>query len=320
MSRKLTIKEVKHRSYNINKNIKILSTEYINAKEHLICECLIDHHIWSVNWSNLSQGRGCPKCAKREKMSIEDAKSKLKIINPNIEIISKTYVNAHKKLKCRCLIDGNVWSVTWGDLSQGAGCKICGTKSMKEIQSLSIDEIKERNKTINSNVEIVSDTYVNNREKLKCKCLICNKFFNKNWAKLSQGHGCPKCKLSIAEKQIDQQLIDDNYHYTSQYRIKDCRNKNPLPFDFAIFEDKEKTILKCLIEYDGIQHYREVSFTNNKIKSMENFLKTQKHDGIKNNYCANNKIPLLRIPYWEKDNIKDIIDNFLLKLDIQEAI
>jgi len=59
---------------------------------------------------------------------------------------------------------------------------------------------------------------------------------------------------------------------------------------------------------------------------MNNFLKTQKHDNIKNNYCISNNIPLLRIPYWEKDNIKDILDNYLLELrkikltDLKEAI
>ncbi len=320
MSKKLTIEEIKNRLTIINSNIEILSLEYINAKVNLKCKCLIDGYEWDANWSNLSQNKGCPKCAKKENLSIMKIKERLKVINPNIEILSNIYINAHTKLKCRCLIDNNIWEVSWGDLSQGAGCKICGTKSMKEKQSLSIEEIKLSMREIDSNIEILSMTYVNNRGKLKCKCLICNKYFNKSWAKLSQGHGCPKCKLSIVEKQIDQHLINKDYYYISQYRIKKCRNKNPLPFDFAIFKDIEKTNLLCLIEYDGMQHYREVSFTNNKIKSMENYLKTQKHDGIKNIYCASNNIPLLRIPYWEKNNIKDIIDNFLLELNIQDAI
>jgi hypothetical protein len=160
MTKKLTIEEVKGRLGNINKNIEILSTEYVNAKEKMICKCLIDDYIWGAKWGNLSQNKGCPKCAKREKMSIEDAKNKLKIINPNIEILSKTYINAHIKLKCKCLIDNYEWEVNWGDLSQGAGCKICGTKSMKEIQSLSIEEIKERIKTIDPNIEIISNTYI----------------------------------------------------------------------------------------------------------------------------------------------------------------
>jgi len=166
MSRKLTIEEVKYRLNNINSNIEILSTNYINAKKNLKCRCLIDEYIWDANWSNLSQNKGCPKCAKREKLSIETIKTKLKIINPNIIILSEEYINAQIKLKCKCLIDNYEWEANWRDLSQGSGCKICGTKSMKEKQSLSIDEIKGLIKIINPNIEIISDTYINNRENL----------------------------------------------------------------------------------------------------------------------------------------------------------
>lgn len=59
-----------------------------------------------------------------------------------------------------------------------------------------------------------------------------------------------------------------------------------------------------MIEYDGEQHYWAVF-------GEKSFQNTLKHDEIKNNYCKENNIPLLRIPYWEKDNIEVIIDNFI---------
>ena len=42
---------------------------------------------------------------------------------------------------------------------------------------------------------------------------------------------------------------------------------------------------------------------------------TQRRDNIKNEYCKKNNIPLLRIPYWEKKNIKKIITEYLSNLE-----
>jgi hypothetical protein len=57
-----------------------------------------------------------------------------------------------------------------------------------------------------------------------------------------------------------------------------------------------------LIEYDGEQHFSQyISKTG--WNSQENFEKTQKHDLQKNQYCLDHKIPLIRIPYTQKDKI-----------------
>ena len=43
------------------------------------------------------------------------------------------------------------------------------------------------------------------------------------------------------------------------------------------------------------------------LSKLENFHKTQFHDNIKNNYCLLNNIPLIRAPYWEKNNLEKYI-------------
>ena len=40
------------------------------------------------------------------------------------------------------------------------------------------------------------------------------------------------------------------------------------------------------------------------IEQMEN---TQHRDQIKTQYCKDNNIPLIRIPYWEKDNMEQFL-------------
>nr|DAV62701.1 MAG TPA: hypothetical protein [Caudoviricetes sp.] len=45
----------------------------------------------------------------------------------------------------------------------------------------------------------------------------------------------------------------------------------------------------------------------------------QKHDEIKNQYCKDNNIFLIRIPYWDNDDIEYILfDNFVKNNIIKE--
>lgn len=55
----------------------------------------------------------------------------------------------------------------------------------------------------------------------------------------------------------------------------------------------------------SLNHYYKPKF------GEENFKKTQKHDKIKNEYCKSNNIRLLRIPYWEGNNMEKIIKDSL---------
>ena len=42
---------------------------------------------------------------------------------------------------------------------------------------------------------------------------------------------------------------------------------------------------------------------------MENFEKIQYHDKIKTDFCNSHDIPLIRIPYWERDNLEIFLKN-----------
>lgn len=74
-------------------------------------------------------------------------------------------------------------------------------------------------------------------------------------------------------------------------------NNVPLRFDFVVFNDDNS--IKLLIEYDGEQHFQNKT---DKIWS-DSLEKRQERDRIKNDYCLSHNIPLIRIPYWEKNNI-----------------
>ena len=61
-----------------------------------------------------------------------------------------------------------------------------------------------------------------------------------------------------------------------------------------------------LIEYDGEFHYENTSLGND--------LKRQKeYDQIKNYYAKSKGIELIRIPYWDFNNIEKILNKILCK-------
>ena len=106
--------------------------------------------------------------------------------------------------------------------------------------------------------------------------------------------------MSAGEKRIADYLDRKNVVFEYQKRYQDCKDKNCLPFDFYL--PKYNTI----VEFDGYQHYH-------KVKQFGSLEYIQRHDDIKNKYCHDNGITLLRISYWElEDNMVEwILDNEL---------
>lgn len=125
-----------------------------------------------------------------------------------------------------------------------------------------------------------------------------------------RGVRCPKCIGSLGEKRVEKYLMERGISYINQYRIPECRNKNPLPFDFAVIY---KGRLHCLIEYDGEQHYNKTDWFGGK----DNYENTKRNDKIKSDFCLDNNIKLIRIPYWDYKNIEGILDNEI-KITIKE--
>lgn len=139
------------------------------------------------------------------------------------------------------------------------------------------------------------------RQGLKFIC-DCGNIFTTTIASFQNGKiYCDECAKSISkyERIFKSFLEEQKIQYIYQYSLNQCRDVLPLPFDFFLPE------YKLLVEIDGEGHYRPCHF--NQIgydKARETFIITKKHDKIKDDYCANNNLTLLRIPYtmFDKDN------------------
>ncbi len=107
---------------------------------------------------------------------------------------------------------------------------------------------------------------------------------------------------------IEELLIKNNIPYSKEYVFTNCKYKNQLPFDFAIFQDDG---LKCVIEYDGEQHFKFIPLWH---KTEKGFEEQQERDNIKTRYYQQNNIKLIRIPYTRYDDIEQILyDNKVIE-------
>jgi hypothetical protein len=164
-------------------------------------------------------------------------------------------------------------------------------------------------------IEIIGE-YTNSRSRIKCHCKTCGHIWNPLVYNLISGCGCPSCKKSRPEKVISYTLDKWKINYDEQVKFDGCKDVNPLPFDFYL------TDFNTAIEYDGEQHYIPVNWSGEMTdEELEKaFLRIQKHDDIKTKYCEDNNIRLIRIPYWEKNNIEYYLFDYLVKYNILQKV
>lgn len=103
------------------------------------------------------------------------------------------------------------------------------------------------------------------------------------------------CIKSQGEEKISKILNNNHIPFQREYIFPDFF---PYRFDFFIEN-------KYIIEYDGKQHFEDYSWgSSQRSKEM-----SQQRDALKNAYCFEHSIPIIRIPYthFENLNIKDLI-------------
>lgn len=110
-------------------------------------------------------------------------------------------------------------------------------------------------------------------------------------------------KKSSGECILEQIFLDNNIKFETQKIFKDCKDTSYLRFDFYLSD------YNVCIEYDGIQHFEVIGWN-----TKEKFLEIQKKDKIKNDYCKNNNIGLIRVSYKNKNKLSfDYLRKFLDK-------
>jgi hypothetical protein len=265
---------------------------YINSriKIKIICP---EHGEYKQIPTNHLKGNGCPKCYENNiKKSKEDW---IKLFNQKHGDIYEYYFdndfNSKTKIKIKCKKHG-VFEQTIDNHKSGQGCKKCAIEKRTKQKRLTTEKFIK--KAIKKHGDIYDYSLVkygkSNKEKVK---IICSE--HGEYKQTPRGHlygfGCPKCSSSKGEKEVRKVLENNNVKYIEQYVFEDCIYKSPLKFDFYLPE------YNVCIEYDGIQHFEPIDFFGGE----KAFLENKKRDSIKDIYCKENNIKLIRI-----NNIEDI--------------
>lgn len=218
-----------------------------------------------------------------------------------------TILSNYKGSKIKILIKhnkcDNEYEVKPNDFLNGRRCPKCRKFKRRKSNDEFLDEL---NNLVGNEYTAMTE-YVKAQEYVKMRHNVCGETWNvKPYHFLNNNSRCPRCAKmqSKGSRRIEQWLIRNNYNYETEYKFKDCKHIKVLPFDFAIIKDDKPVII---IEFDGQQHFEAVGGWSNE----ENLKLTKLRDDIKNRYCKDNGIKLIRISYLEEEKIEKLLHDNL---------
>lgn len=216
-------------------------------------------------------------------------------------LVTDEYKKSNEKIRFICPKHGEQELNVFNFL-HGRKCYYCGRESASLKQLTSVEEIQNYISQNTDCVWINPSEYTGQNDKcIKLKCSCGNIFYTTYSCILRKGVcQCFSCssKESVSEREIREYLETNKIAFIQEKRFKDCRDIKPLPFDFYLPD------YNLIIEFDGIHHYKPV-------RGDDDFKIVKNHDRIKNIYCRNNNIELLRISYLDVNDKINIIENKL---------
>lgn len=294
---------------------KILDFEIKNKNPYILIKCPNTEHesYWILLSAFINKEKECKYCSKEDMFKDKDEYVsdcvKLKLNNYKLLDIKRDSRGAIKVfVQCENKLHPPYW-VKFRDVNKGGRCIKCqgkiGGNKRRNRNPLVTNIYKQKVFDLCQNEFIVLGEYKNMDTKVLMYHTECENEFEVNpHSFLRNKSFCPYCskKQYKGEKIIKKFLTSQSIVFEPQKTFNDCRNKNKLPFDFYLLD------YNLLIEYQGGQHYKPIEYFG----GQEQFEYRQNNDQIKKDYCQQNNIPLLEIPYWEFDNIETIINKHLL--------
>ena len=274
-------KKIHGERYNYSK------VNYINAKTKIIILCK-EHGEFQQSPTNHLSSYNCQKCAKNFRLDTNSFIEKAITIHKNKYDYSKvTYINADTPITIICHEHGEFNQIPDFHINRKCGCPKCSNNVKLDVSEF----IEKANKVHDNKYDYSKVNYINNRNHIIIICKKHGEFIQIPFVHLLQ-HGCPSC-INKTEYKFFEKIKEIYPTIKRQYKVKWCKNKQYLPYDFAIEE------LKIIIELDGEQHFTQVSnWTSPEIQIEKDKFKTE---------CANqNGFSVIRL--LQDDVSKDKFD------------
>lgn len=277
--------------------------KYINTHEHvkIICNCGFEFHQAPVHHLH---GSGCLRCYGKVRRTpaqyIQDA---IRVHGYKYDYKETVFSNSTTKVKIFCNQHNEFFYQNPINHLAGYDCPKCAIEnSKKTLEQFIIDA-----KSVHGDRYDYSDVnYVGSNDKVIIKCESHGNFMQSPSSHLT-GSGCPSCKSSHGENKIKLILKNLGLTFDPQYSDPTCKYKNRLYFDFYIYD-----VVNWILEFQGEQHYKIASFSNDYDTNVSNYELIKIRDNIKRKWCLDNNIPLLEIHYKDKDiekTIREFRDN-----------
>lgn len=142
-----------------------------------------------------------------------------------------------------------------------------------------------------------------------CRC-DCGLYTDAQSYALTSGHtrscGCLRSEsVSYAEAFVRELLDRMGIYYIPEKSFDDCVGVNGYKLRFDFFLPTFHTAIEC----DGEQHFRPIPFFG----GVASYTTLKENDAIKDKYCENSGISLLRLPYtYSEDEITEAITSRVL--------
>lgn len=270
-----------------------------NGRKRTYCKCQCDCGNEYIIGSYEIRHNKYPSCGclSNHYRSINNRTNEIGNKYNRLKILDIDYSQKPSIAKCQCDC-GNIAYISKTDVVNG-NTKSCGCLQKERASESNIMDYSGA--IFDNGVKVLDKAYSDDRGvwHYNCICPLCGNVFQDIPARIANNHksSCG-CKTQSSNERIIESILS-NYgvDYVRQKRFDDCKYKYTLPFDFAVYKDNN---LLCLIEYDGKQHFESVDLFGGE----EEFQVRKIRDEIKNQYCLDKGIKLLRLNY--KDNLSDM--------------
>lgn len=282
--------------------------DYINSQTKVKIRCK-RHGIFEQKPNcHVNQKQGCRKCFIENSRSntVEFIERANEVHNFQYDYSKTIYVGSMDNITVTCKLHGDFLTTPNRHLMgngynktkiAGCGCPKCGIETTTSNTEEFVARASEIHRGLYNYDEV---DYTKCFELVKIRCEK-HGIFEQTPSSHLGGTGCPVCNNSKGEQKIYDILTEHNINIEPQKRFDDCRHVMPLAFDFYLPDHN------TLIEFDGVQHFESVEFWGGEVALAQNKLR----DSIKNTYCEENDIKLIRIPYYDYDNIETILEDLI---------
>lgn len=303
--KKLTTEKYIDKCQSIHNNYYDYSkTVYEKDKTYVTIICP-EHGEFSQRCDHHARGSKCPHCAtnirtSKLRLTLKEFIDRANSLHCNRYTYDKAiYITSRTKLIVTCRSHGD-FSVTPDNHLSGTICFRCAVSENAKRATHSKSDVIDKASFIHDNIYNYDKViYLHSKEKVIITCNLHGDFLQ-NFSNHLSGKGCPSCHItSKSEVFIARLLKHNNIEFISQKSFDNLRNpktNRKLKFDFYI------PSINTVIEFDGKHHFVEIEKYNNDLE-YQKF-----KDNIKDIYCKDNNIILIRIPYFK--NIVNILKHY----------